>query len=113
MKEKVIKTTKKFSAIFATFLFTTLLFSSTAFAATDPTSEISNIIERIVKIVTQVGSGILILFIVKDAFEMLQNKDNPAYRNILLRDIFMLIIAAIFLFKPDFILQAVKFIANV
>jgi len=29
------------------------------------------------------------------------------------RDIFFLIIAAIFLFKPDFILEAIKYIANV
>lgn len=113
MKEKLFKHFKNISFVVTSFIFTTLLFTSTAFAATDPTSEISNIIERIVKIVTQVGSGVLILFIVKDAFEMLQNKDNPAYRNMLLRDIFMLIIAAIFLFKPDFILQAIKFIANV
>ncbi len=113
MKNKIINLTKNLSMAFVTFAFSMLVFTSSVLAVNDPTTEISGIIDRIVKIVTQVGSGILILFIVKDAFEMLQNKDNPAYRNILLRDIFMLIIAAIFLFKPDFILEAVKFIANV
>lgn len=82
------------------------------FAQTDPTAEITAIVERIVTIVTQVGSGVLILYIVKDAFDLLQNKDNPAFRGVLLRDIFLLVIAAIFLFKPQFILDAIKFIAN-
>jgi len=42
----------------------------------------------------------------------MQNKDNPMVRNMLARDVFLLIIAAIFLFKPDFILNAIRFIAN-
>lgn len=88
------------------------MFSMPVYAQTDPTAEINAIIERIITIVTQVGSAILILFIVKDAFEILQNKDNPMFRNMLLRDVFLLVIAAIFLFKPDFILGAIKFIAN-
>jgi len=44
---------------------------------------------------------------------MLNNKDNPQYRGVLARDIILFLIAALFLFKPDFILDAIKFIANV
>lgn len=92
----------------------TMLFVVTTpvFAQSDPTAEINAIVERIVTIATQVGSGILILFIVKDAFDLIQNKDNPMVRNMLARDVFLLIVAAIFLFRPDFILNAIRFIAN-
>ncbi len=86
--------------------------ASPAYAQSDPSGEINAIVERVIKIATQVGSGILILFIVKDAFDLMQNKDNPMVRNMLARDIFLLIISAIFLFKPDFILNAIKYIAN-
>lgn len=82
------------------------------FAQSDPTAEINAIVERIITIATQVGSGILILFIVKDAFDLMQNKDNPMVRNMLARDVFLLIVATIFLFRPDFILNAIRFIAN-
>jgi hypothetical protein len=95
------------------FLTTSLIAVTPVFAQSDPTAEISSIVQRVITIVTQVGSAVLILFIVKDAFEILQNKDNPAFRGMISRDIFLLIIAAIFLFRPDFILNAIKFIANV
>lgn len=85
----------------------------TAYAQSDPSGEISAIIERIVTLATRIGSGVFILFIIKDAFDMLNNKDNPQYRGALARDILLLLIAALFLFKPDFILDAIKFIANV
>jgi Na+-driven multidrug efflux pump len=92
---------------------TMLLIATTpVFAQSDPTAEINAIVERIITIATQVGSGILILFIVKDAFDLMQNKDNPMVRNMLARDVFLLIVAAIFLFRPDFILNAIRFIAN-
>lgn len=80
--------------------------------AANPGAEINNIVNRVIQIATQVGSAVLILFIVKDAFELLNNKDNPAMRGILARDIFLLIVASIFLFRPDFVLNAIKFIAN-
>lgn len=79
---------------------------------TNPGAEINEIVNRVIQIATQVGSAVLILFIVKDAFELLNNKDNPAMRGILARDIFLLIVASIFLFRPDFVLSAIKFIAN-
>ncbi|MBN1968687.1 MAG: hypothetical protein JW870_04920 [Candidatus Delongbacteria bacterium] len=104
---------KKSIFILSAVLLYPFTFATQVFAQSDPSTEISAIIERIVTLATRVGSGVLILFIVKDAFEMLQNKDNPMYRSMILRDIFLLIIAAIFLFKPDFILNLIKFIANV
>lgn len=91
-----------------------LITAQTVYAQSDPSTEISAIIERIVKIATQVGSGVLILFIVKDAFTLLSGSgDSYQTRNTIAKDVFLLIIAAIFLFKPDFILEAIKFIANV
>ena len=89
-----------------------IIFTSEVSAQADPVAEINAIVERIITIATQVGSGILILFIVKDAFDLMQNKDNPMVRNMLARDVFLLIIAAIFLFRPDFILDSIRFIAN-
>lgn len=83
------------------------------YAQSDPSAEISGIIERIITLATRIGSGVFILFIIKDAFDMLNNKDNPQYRGALARDVLLLLIAALFLFKPDFILSAIKFIANV
>lgn len=90
-----------------------LVFANKVLAAgTNPGTEINEIVNRVIQIATQVGSAVLILFIVKDAFELLNNKDNPAMRGILARDIFLLIVASIFLFRPDFVLSAIKFIAN-
>jgi hypothetical protein len=81
------------------------------YAQTDPTTEISNIIERIVTIATQVGSAVMTLFIIKNAFEMMSGNDIEK-RGKLARDIFFLLIASVFLFKPDFVLNAIKFITN-
>lgn len=108
MKNKLRKLT--YSSVTA--LTTLLVLATPVYAQSDPTGEINAIIERIITIATQVGSGILILFIVKDAFDLMQNKDNPMVRNMLARDVFLLIVAAIFLFRPDFILNAIRFIAN-
>lgn len=108
MKNKLKKLT--YSGVTA--LTTLLVLATPVYAQSDPTAEINAIIERIITIATQVGSGILILFIVKDAFDLMQNKDNPMVRNMLARDVFLLIVAAIFLFRPDFILNAIRFIAN-
>jgi len=108
MKNKLRKIT--YSGV--TTLTTLLVLATPVYAQSDPTGEINAIIERIITIATQVGSGILILFIVKDAFDLMQNKDNPMVRNMLARDVFLLIVAAIFLFRPDFILNAIRFIAN-
>lgn len=96
-----------------TFLLYPCIALQTVYAQSDPSVEISAIIGRIVTLVTRIGSGVFILFIIKDAFDMLSNKDNPQYRGQLARDIVLLLIAALFLFKPDFILDAIKFIANV
>ncbi len=96
-----------------TFLLYPFIAVQTVYAQSDPSAEISQIIERIITIATRVGSGVLILFIIKDAFELLQGSDNPMMRGKLARDAFFLIVAAIFLFKPDFILEAIKYIANV
>ncbi len=90
------------------------VFMQMVYAQADPTAEISAIIGRIVTIATRVGSALLILFIVKDAFELLSGGgDNPILRGKLVRDAFVLIIATILLFKPAFILDAIKYIANV
>ncbi len=61
-------------------------------AQSDPSAEITSIINRVITIATRVGSGILLLFIVKDAFVIIQNRSNPEYRSMMLRDIFFLII---------------------
>lgn len=108
MKNKITKISIGLFSV----LVMSLLMTTPVFAQSDPTGEINAIVERVITIATQVGSGILILFIVKDAFELMQNKDNPMVRNMLARDVFLLIVAAIFLFRPDFILGAIRFIAN-
>lgn len=112
MKNK-LKKQEKVTLATTTFLLSSFITAKSAYAQSDPTAEISAIIDRIITIATQVGSGILILFIIKDAFELLQGADNPMMRGKLARDTFFLIVAAIFLFKPDFILDAIKYIANV
>lgn len=112
MKNKLEKL-KKFTLSTAVFLIMPFVMITTVYAQSDPSAEISEIIERIITIATRVGSGVLILFIIKDAFELLQGSDNPMMRGKLARDVFFLIISAIFLFKPDFILEAIKYIANV
>lgn len=103
---------KKITLFVTTIVMTPILFAQSIYAQSDPSAEISAIIERVITIVTRVGSGILILFIIKDAFELLSGSDNPMMRGKIARDIFFLIVAAIFLFKPDFILEAIKYIAN-
>lgn len=113
----MLKNKQKFQERLALFVmaisFYPILFANRVLAQTvDPGAEINAIVERVIQIATQVGSAVLILFIVKDAFELLNNKDNPAVRGALARDIFLLIIAAIFLFRPDFVLGAIRFIAN-
>ncbi len=104
---------QKASLSLSAFLLAPFMLVQKAYAQSDPSAEISAIIERIITIATRVGSGVLILFIIKDAFELLNGGDNPMMRGKLARDVFILIIAAIFLFKPDFILEAIKYIANV
>lgn len=89
------------------------LMATTVYAQSDPTAEINSIIERIITIATQVGSGILILFIVKNGITFAVEGENSQYRGKIARDIFFLLLAALFLFKPDFILDAIKYIANV
>lgn len=96
-----------------TFLITPVMFLQQVYAQSDPSAEIASIIDRIITIATRVGSGILILYIIKDAFELLSGGDNPMMRGKLARDVFILIVSSIFLFRPDFILGAIKYIANV
>lgn len=112
MKNKLEKL-KKVTLATTIFLLYPFVTVQSVYAQSDPSAEISAIIERIISMATRVGSGVLILFIIKDAFELLQGADNPMMRGKLARDVFFLIIAAIFLFKPDFILEAIKYIANV
>lgn len=104
---------KRVTLTITTIAMSPIIFVQKVYAQSDPSAEISSIIERIITIATRVGSGVLILFIIKDAFELLNGGDNPMMRGKLARDVFILIIAAIFLFKPDFILEAIKYIANV
>ena len=113
MENKKITKIRNLVLAGTTFLLYPFMALQTVYAQSDPSAEISAIISRIVTLVTRVGSGVFILFIIKDAFDMLNNKDNPQYRGQLARDIVLLLIAALFLFKPDFILDAIKFIANV
>ncbi|MBU0976357.1 hypothetical protein KJ918_06160 [Patescibacteria group bacterium] len=112
MKNRLEKL-KKTTLVVTTFLLYPFITAQTVYAQSDPSAEISAIIERVITIATRVGSGVLILFIIKDAFELLQGADNPMMRGKLARDAFFLVVAAIFLFKPDFILEAIKYIANV
>jgi arginine exporter protein ArgO len=95
----------------------TIIFTSPAFAAAvpapAPADEINSIIERVIQIMTQIGSAVLLLFIVRDAFTIMEKRDDPMVRSMILRDVFLLIVSAIFLFNPNLILDAIKFIANV
>lgn len=109
---KVIKKAKSVILAITSVLIYPFIAIQQVYAQSDPSGEISTIIERIVTIATRIGSGILILFIIKDGIEFVNSGDTGNTRNIIARDIFLLIIAAIFLFKPDFILDAIKFIAN-
>jgi hypothetical protein len=112
MKKRIEKI-KKLLLVGTAFLMYPFIAIQNVYAQSDPSGEISAIIERIVTLATRIGSGILILFIIKDGIEFVQNSETGQSRNIILRDVFLLIIAAVFLFKPDFILDAIKFIANV
>ena len=111
--KKIVKKSKKLILVVTSLLLYPLIALQSVYAQSDPSAEISTIIERIVTVATRVGSGILILFIIKDGIEFVQNTESGQNRNVIVRDIFLLIIAAIFLFKPDFVLEAIKFIANV
>ena len=82
-------------------------------SVTDPTQGIVDIINNVKNILGKVGSAVLIFFIVKDAFEIMSNPNAPEKRGEILRSISLKVIAAIFLFNPDFVLNAIKFIANV
>lgn len=95
------------------FLIMPFIMATTVYAQGNPTAEINSIVERIITIATQVGSGILILFIIKDGIDFGINRGNAQFQGKLARDIFFLLLAALFLFKPDFILDAIKYIANV
>jgi arginine exporter protein ArgO len=100
--------------LFVTSFTTTWILTGRVYAAAvSPADEINLIVERVISIMTQVGSAVLLLFIVKDAFTLLERKDDPMVRTTLLRDIFLLVVAAIFLFNPNLILDAIRFIANV
>lgn len=101
------------SAFIASFSATWIMTSKVFAAEVSPADEINLIIERVIQIMTQVGSAVLLLFIVRDAFTLLERKDDPTVRTALMRDIFLLVVAAIFLFNPNLILNAIKFIANV
>lgn len=109
-----ISTIKKLTYSFVTSFCTTWIFvSPVSAAAMGPADEINLAIERVIAIMTQVGSAVLLLFIVRDAFTILERKDDPMVRTQLMRDVFLLVVAAIFLFNPNLILDAIKFIANV
>lgn len=109
-----INKVKKLTYAFITsFCSTWILVSPVNAAAMGPADEINLAIERVISIMTQVGSAVLLLFIVRDAFTILERKDDPMVRTQLMRDVFLLIVAAIFLFNPNLILDAIKFIANV
>lgn len=95
------------------FLIMPFLMATTVYAQSDPSAQINSIIERIITIATQIGSGVLILFIIKDGVAFVAEGDTGQYRGKVARDIFFLLLAALFLFKPDFILDAIKYIANV
>ncbi len=100
--------------LFVTSFTTTWMLTRKVFAAAvSPADEINLIVERVISIMTQVGSAVLLLFIVRDAFTLLERKDDPMVRTTLIRDIFLLVVAAIFLFNPNLILDAIRFIANV
>ncbi len=104
----------RYMNVFILSFYTTFILTDKVLAAeVDPASHISLIIERVIQIMTQIGSAVLLLYIVKDAFTILERKDDPMVRSMILRDVFLLIVAAIFLFNPNLILDAIRFIANV
>lgn len=111
--EKKVSITRYLNTFIVSF-YSTFIFTDKVLAAEiDPASHISLIIERVIQIMTQVGSAVLLLFIVKDAFTIMERKDDPMVRSMILRDVFLLIVSAIFLFNPNLILDAIRFIANV
>lgn len=111
---KRLRLARTLTTAFITAFCITWILTSKAFAAqVSPADEINLIIERVIQIMTQVGSAVLLLFIVRDAFTLLERKDDPTVRTALARDIFLLIIAAVFLFNPNLILNAIRFVANV
>lgn len=115
--QKILARKNSLTRYIYTFIFsfyTTFILTDKVLAAEiDPASHISLIIERVIQIMTQIGSAVLLLYIVKDAFTILERKDDPMVRSMILRDVFLLIVAAIFLFNPNLILDAIRFIANV
>lgn len=82
-------------------------------AANDPSDDISSIVNNLVGIVTQVGAAIVILYVVWDGINIIQRKDDPYVKTAIIKDVVLLFISVLFLFRPDFIVSAVKFIANV
>lgn len=88
------------------------MFALPVLAQSNPTNQIVDIIARITTIMTQIGTAILTLVVVKDGITF-ANNSNPENRGMLLRDLGMLLISAIFMFKPEIIVSAIKFIANV
>lgn len=117
LRERILKNKNLLNrlwVLFVTSFTTTWMLTGKVFAAAvSPADEINLIIERVISIMTQVGSAVLLLFIVRDAFTLLERKDDPMVRTTLIRDIFLLVVAAIFLFNPNLILDAIRFIANV
>lgn len=109
-KLRIFKTITMNVAVFALL---TAITTTSAYAANDPTAEITSMVDRIVKVVTQIGSAVFILFIIKDAFNIITGSEMAQTKATLLRDLGGLIIGGIFLFKPELILDAIKFIANV
>lgn len=117
LRERILKNKNLLNrlwVLFVTSFTTTWMLTGKVFAAAvSPADEINLIVERVISIMTQVGSAVLLLFIVRDAFTLLERKDDPMVRTTLIRDIFLLVVAAIFLFNPNLILDAIRFIANV
>lgn len=117
LREKILKNKNLLNrlwVLFVTSFTTTWMLTGKVFAAAvSPADEINLIVERVISIMTQVGSAVLLLFIVRDAFTLLERKDDPMVRTTLIRDVFLLVVAAIFLFNPNLILDAIRFIANV
>lgn len=117
LRERILKNKNLLNrlwVLFVTSFTTTWMLTGKVFAAAvSPADEINLIVERVISIMTQVGSAVLLLFIVRDAFTLLERKDDPMVRTTLIRDVFLLVVAAIFLFNPNLILDAIRFIANV
>lgn len=82
-------------------------------AASDPTQAITDIINNVKNILGKVGAAVLVVFVIKDAFEIMNNPDDPTKKGAILRSIALKVVAAIFLFNPDFVVGAIKFIANI